>query len=822
MANDPHSILWRGDDPKKPFTAKKSTVKKGPARYWAGKAPKWAGDDEEEEEADLRTFRVAKLDKQHDRVQRLARHNQGKVPGQKKVRHRPDESDASDEERRAADILGGRARVEAAVVDEDHDGPADESRGGRKRVEARVVDDNELEDELDKASIISEQSIGNVSDISEPAAGRKRVEARVVDEDDAAADGGANEEERRKYVEGAIVKGKGEDGDDGRASVKSDAQEDEDAYDPLEEACAVEEGEDEMEVVDDYVPPTAAEDASGGEHDDDEEEVRATKEAGGDDAGAAEDEEDEEEDEEMEVMEEYVPNEQEETGDGGKREKLAEVTTMKDAKESREAIEGEVSGEDGRKGEKPDIEREPMIENKDIEDEDEDAAGREKKKERGNRTEEAVVEKGDEEDEDVAAERRKERKRAEEEEEKRRKVVEEEKRREEEEERKREEEEERRREEDERRREEEEERRREEEEEGRRREEEEEEARAAQARAAAAEVNVQDVSDRLKRLQKIKIEKGASAIHLGEELGDETDSEARNDLRAAARTRALVKRKMEETKLEELKKEQASESEESESDPEESESDSDEFGRALLKPVFVPKSMRTTDVQKQALELHEKRLEEDRKQAIKLRAAESKAMVVEAIRKEEEEIKEEQAVQSDAEMPDDEDGDEAEEYELWKIRELKRVVKTAQERQARKKEAAAIERRRNMTDAERAADDRRLDALKPKEDKGQKYAFMQKYYHKGGYFMDDDGKEAILTRDVNEALAEEKYDKSSLPQVMQIRRGLWGKKGQVKHTHLSAVDTTSKESLWASSADDRNLKKKREDKSRTFDRPSAK
>jgi len=806
MANDPHSILWRGDDPKKPFAAKKSNVK-GPARYWAGKAPKWGQEVEDDGELDLRTLRVAKLDKHQDRVQRLTRHNQGQKPGDKKVRHRPVESDDEDDNARQANADGRRPRTEAAVLDDDEDegkGSAAGSLQGesRERVEACIVDENELEDELDKASIISEQSIGDVSVISAPGAqGREESEDEGEEDKD-----GRLERERRKFVEGAIIK----IDEDKKEEEEGDEDEDDAAYDPLEEACAVVEEEHEMEVVDDYVPPPEPS-SVGQEVEEDEEEKKTAAAATQDSEQAAGGGDEDEEMEEMEVMDEYVPppdagaasdedekkdvvNEDEVPTTPGEEDRRAtEADAMREEKPS--MVEGEKKEDEGvdeerkAEGERERDEDEGVDEERKADGAEEPAlkeGGRERDEDEDEREKQEDEIRDEEEDDeelrrmrDEAHEEHEEK----EEEEKRQEAVEEEPL------------------------------------EG-----EEEQAKAAQARAAVAEVNVRAVSDRLARLAKMKKEHRESTIHLGEALGDETDSEERNDRRAAARTQALVKRKMEEAKLEQLKKDQPSESEESESERQESESDSDDFGRVLQKPIFTPKSMRTTDEQKQAMELHEKRLAEDRKQALKLRAAESKAMVVEAIRKEEEEIKEEQAVLSDADMPDDEDGDEAEEYELWKIRELKRLKRSAQERQARKKEAAFIERRRNMTDAERAADDKRLDALKPKKEKGKKYSFMQKYYHKGGYYMDlaAEGKEKLYTRDTNEALAEEMYDKSSLPKVMQIRRGYWGKKGQVKHTHLSAVDTTSKDSLWANSAADRDLKQKRETKSRTFDRPSAK
>lgn len=69
-------------------------------------------------------------------------------------------------------------------------------------------------------------------------------------------------------------------------------------------------------------------------------------------------------------------------------------------------------------------------------------------------------------------------------------------------------------------------------------------------------------------------------------------------------------------------------------------------------------------------------------------------------------------------------------YQLWKIRELKRIKRDKEEEESRFKEQEQIERRRQMTNEERREDDRRLDAKRGDLPKKGKYAFLQKYYHK--------------------------------------------------------------------------------------------
>eukprot|EP00918_Siedleckia_nematoides_P003332 GHVU01007510.1.p2 GENE.GHVU01007510.1~~GHVU01007510.1.p2 ORF type:complete len:135 (+),score=38.24 GHVU01007510.1:107-511(+) len=104
-----------------------------------------------------------------------------------------------------------------------------------------------------------------------------------------------------------------------------------------------------------------------------------------------------------------------------------------------------------------------------------------------------------------------------------------------------------------------------------------------------------------------------------------------------------------------------------------------------------------------------------------------------------------------------------------------------------------------MTESERTEDDARLDALHPQRQKKTAYTFMQKYYHVGAYFQDkgQDGQDGIYSRNYNEPVGEDALDKAKMPKPMQLRRGQWGKKSQVKHTHLSAVDTTDFKAPWS-------------------------
>ena len=64
----------------------------------------------------------------------------------------------------------------------------------------------------------------------------------------------------------------------------------------------------------------------------------------------------------------------------------------------------------------------------------------------------------------------------------------------------------------------------------------------------------------------------------------------------------------------------------------------------------------------------------------------------------------------------------------------------------------------------------KLKKHEPKEKK--KLKFMQKYYHKGAFYVDDDSirsKDDVRKLDATEATLEDKFDKEMLPAVMQVK-----------------------------------------------------
>jgi microfibrillar-associated protein 1 len=85
-------------------------------------------------------------------------------------------------------------------------------------------------------------------------------------------------------------------------------------------------------------------------------------------------------------------------------------------------------------------------------------------------------------------------------------------------------------------------------------------------------------------------------------------------------------------------------------------------------------------------------------------------------------------------------------------------------------------------------ENRLLGSDSTEHDTETKYVFMQKYYHKGAFYQDSS--DPIFQRDYNLPTPMEMQDKSALPEVLQKRKGNFGKRGQSKYTHLTAEDTT--------------------------------
>ena len=94
-----------------------------------------------------------------------------------------------------------------------------------------------------------------------------------------------------------------------------------------------------------------------------------------------------------------------------------------------------------------------------------------------------------------------------------------------------------------------------------------------------------------------------------------------------------------------------------------------------------------------------------------------------------------------------------------------------------------------MTDVERIAEDTKLGKFDKQK---SSYKFMQKYYHKGVFYMDDSSlakdPDDVRAKDYSAPTLWDKFDVEKLPEVMQVKN--FGRRGRTKYTHLLDQDTT--------------------------------
>jgi len=229
---------------------------------------------------------------------------------------------------------------------------------------------------------------------------------------------------------------------------------------------------------------------------------------------------------------------------------------------------------------------------------------------------------------------------------------------------------------------------------------------------------------------------------------------------------------------------------ENESDSEYTDESSEEE-EVIMKPVFIPKSKRQTLSLAETRKIEEDAQKEKERIAEEVRKQQTRSQLAESLKRmDESKDLDATDLDSDAGIPDTTDDlDDDLEFENWKLREILRLKRDSEEREKEALEKAEIMRRRNMTDEERYEEDKRLGKFAEKEKK--KWKFLQKYYHKGVFFMDDDtlnNKEDVRNRDYSAPTLEDNYNKEVLPQVLQVKN--FGKRGRTKYTHLVDQDTT--------------------------------
>ncbi|XP_066944285.1 microfibrillar-associated protein 1 [Macrobrachium rosenbergii] len=279
----------------------------------------------------------------------------------------------------------------------------------------------------------------------------------------------------------------------------------------------------------------------------------------------------------------------------------------------------------------------------------------------------------------------------------------------------------------------------------------------------------------------------------------ESDSESEGEVdenelvirRLNIRQRALQKIQQEEEILGK-EDEGSEESSEEESSEYSEESDSEEEG-PRLKPVFVRKKDRVTIHQKEQQQVKVKQQEADNRRRVEERRRETLRLI-------EQENRNAANLRNNIADNDpmntintDDEADDAE-YELWKLRELRRLKRDKEEREAAEKDHEEVDKLRNMTEEERRIELRNNPKVITNKAIKGKYKFLQKYYHRGSFFLDNE--EEVLKRDFSGATLEDHFDKTILPKVMQVKN--FGRSGRTKYTHLVDQDTTSFDSPWAS------------------------
>lgn len=311
-----------------------------------------------------------------------------------------------------------------------------------------------------------------------------------------------------------------------------------------------------------------------------------------------------------------------------------------------------------------------------------------------------------------------------------------------------------------------------------------------------------DASDADEPIAPVAVAPPPKAVSAGKIISNlnKVDLDARRKDAEAAEARRIAAEKAERlaaeqgfvTEEEESEEEESEEESGSEESEEESEEEEEAPRRLMMRPKFIPKAQRTAtskdpeadaEAARQAEEEARKRaadelVEEQIKRDLAARAAGKKHW------------DDEDDSGSDVDTTDGLDP-EAEEA-AWRVRELKRLRRARQAIEERERELAEVERRRNLTEEERAAEDEAFLARQREEKEGKgKMAYMQKYYHRGAFFQEETAAAGLLQRDImGSRIQDDVRNREALPEYLQ-RRDMTklGKKGATKYKDMRTEDT---------------------------------
>ncbi|KKF94474.1 putative protein.03 [Ceratocystis platani] len=232
-----------------------------------------------------------------------------------------------------------------------------------------------------------------------------------------------------------------------------------------------------------------------------------------------------------------------------------------------------------------------------------------------------------------------------------------------------------------------------------------------------------------------------------------------------------------------------------ESSEEESSSEDEGPRRLMLRPKFIPKSQRLAKAAKNASQSTEETAQQVEEEARKkaeanalIEAQIQKDLAAKAVGKKHWDDEED----PELEVDDTDDVDPEAELAAFKLRKLQRYKRDREAMIAREKELEEIERRRNLTEDERRAEDEAHLAKQQEEvdAKGQ-MSYMQKYHHKGAFYQDQAETAGLANRDLMGArFADEIEDRSILPEYLQ-RRDMTklGRKGASKYKDMRSENT---------------------------------
>lgn len=240
----------------------------------------------------------------------------------------------------------------------------------------------------------------------------------------------------------------------------------------------------------------------------------------------------------------------------------------------------------------------------------------------------------------------------------------------------------------------------------------------------------------------------------------------------------------------------------SSSDESSSDSSSEEE-QIMAKPIFVPKHKRNLIQseekkweEEEARQQREKDLDKKRKMESRLMVAKQMAAVNDSVH--DDDMDEESGGATNVPPNDDDEVDRGKERDAWELRELGRLLLAMDQQKRREMEELEYQRRRQMTDEQCLLEDTKAGRYQApgSSRQGQPTGnFMQRFYHRGAYYMDEEEWDESDVRHkaahyARSATGDDKIDKTQLPDVMKVKS--FGFANQTRYKGLANEDTTDK------------------------------